>query len=279
MFRNKKRIFDNFLFYFIITLITMIFLFPIYWIVISSLKPPEELFTVPPKLFLDKITFKWYVEVFKESNIPSYFLNSLIIATITTLVSLIISSLGAYSVSRFNYRGRSIILISLLLSYVFPPILLFLPMYLILAKFQLINNFLGAIVTHTTITLPFSVWLLRSFFKKIPIELEESALIDGCSRFGAFLKIAIPLVAPGLFSTGIFAFILSWNEYLYSSVILTDENLRTISVGIAELVTQYDIRWGAMMAAATLTTIPVLVIFSFIQKYFVQGLTAGAVKG
>lgn len=254
------------------------FMFPMYWIIASSIKTSPELFAVPPNLFPKTFTFRWYAEVFNSSRIPNYFVNSFIIAAVTTVISLILASLGAYSVTRFRYPGQAAVLLGLLLTYVFPPILLFIPLYLILSQFGIINTYGAAVVTHITITLPFSVWLLRAFFQNIPKEIEESALIDGCMRLGVLFRIVLPLVAPGLFSTGIFAFILSWNEYLYSSVVLLDDVKRTIPVGIAELVTMFDIRWGAMMSAATLTTIPVVILFLLIQRQFVEGLTAGAVK-
>lgn len=265
--------------YILLLFITGIFMFPIYWIVVSSLRPSQELFTVPPTLYLKNISFEWYMEVFLRTEIPHYFVNSFILATLTTIISLIISILGAYSITKFSYKGRDLIVISLLISYAFPPILLFVPIYLILIKLQLINTLGGALITHITITLPFCIYLLKSFFNKIPIELEEAAWIDGCSRFRSLISITLPLVMPGVFSAGIFAFIFSWNEYLYSSVILTESHMRTITVGIAEFVTTFDIRWGAMMAAATLTTIPVFILFSMIQKYFIEGLLTGGVKG
>ncbi len=264
--------------YSLLAVAVVLFMFPMYWIIVSSLKTSPELFAVPPSLFPRTFTLRWYVEVFTQSRIPGYFLNSFIIAGVTTIASLALASLAAYSVTRFRYPGQPVVLLALLLTYVFPPILLFIPLYLILSQFGIIDTYLAGIVTHTTITLPFSVWLLRAFFQSVPKEIEESARIDGCSRLGVLFRVVLPLVIPGLFSTGIFSFILSWNEYLYASVVLPSEAVRTIPVGIAELVSQYDIRWGAMMSAATLTTIPVVIMFLLIQKHFVEGLTAGAVK-
>jgi len=166
-----------------------------------------------------------------------------------------------------------------LATYVFPPILLFLPLYLTFTHLGLAQTPISVVIAHCTFTVPFCLWFLTTFFKQIPLELEEAAMVDGATRLTTLARVVIPLAAPGIFSSGIFAFILSWNEYLYASVLLTGRANRMYTVGIYDFIAQFDVNWGAIMAAATIGAIPVITFFSLIQKYFVQGLTAGALKG
>ena len=254
-------------------------LFPCYWMFVSSLRPPQELLAVPPRLLPTSVTTQWYEVVLRTTRMPRYFLNSLMISSASMLGSIVIATLGAYSLTRFVYPGQRVILLSVLSSYVLPPVLLLLPLYLTLGLLGLINTYTGVILTHVTFTLPFCLWLLRSFFQAIPIDLEEAAMVDGSTRFGAFTRIVLPLALPGILSTGLFGFILSWNEYLFASVLLTGEARMTVPIGIAEFISQFDIRWGEVMAASTLATIPVMLLFFMIQKHFVRGLMAGAIKG
>jgi len=254
-------------------------LFPCYWMLASSLRPPQELFTVPPRLFPGTLTIQWYEVVLRTTRMPRYFLNSAVISGASMIVSLVIAILGAYSLTRFKYPGRQLLLLSALTSYVLPPVLLLLPLYLTLGALGLINTYAGVIVTHVTFAVPFCLWLLRSFFNAIPVDLEEAAMVDGNGRLGAFVRIVLPLALPGILSTGLFGFILSWNEYLFASVLLTGEGRKTVPIGIAEFIVQFDIRWGEVMAASSLATIPVVVLFALIQRHFVRGLMAGAIKG
>jgi len=260
-------------------IIVIIIGFPIFWMIISSFKIPEELFSSPPKLFLKEISLEWYKEAFRDRLVPRYFLNSFIIAFSTMMIDIIMGTLAAYSLARFNYPGKKLFLTTTLLSYVIPPILLLVPLYLIIQSIGLVNHYLGIIIAHITMTLPFSIWLLRSFFLSLPKSIEESALIDGASDLGAFYYIMLPLARSGILSTGILVFMLSWNEYLFSSVLLTQDINKTIPVGIANFITSFDIRWGAIMAIGTTATIPVVLLFSFIQKYFIKGILSGSVKG
>jgi len=257
----------------------MFALFPCYWMLVSSLRPQQELFTVPPRLLPGTLTTEWYAVVLRTTRMPRYFLNSAMISTASMIVSLTIATLGAYGLTRFRYAGQQVLLLSVLTSYVLPPVLLLLPLYLTLGMLGLINSYTGVIVTHVTFTAPFCLWLLRSFFQTIPVDLEEAAMVDGNSRLGAFIRIVLPLALSGILSTGLFGFILSWNEYLFASVLLTGEARKTVPIGIAEFIVQFDIRWGEVMAASSLATIPVVVLFSLIQRHFVRGLMAGAIKG
>lgn len=259
-------------------LLTIPAIFPVYWMVASSLKTPESLFAIPPKLFPTEVTLHSYIDVILNSNIPGYLWNSLIIAALTTLISLFVCILAAYSFTRFEYPGKGFVLMAMLFSYIIPPVLLFLPFYIILSRIGLLNTYSGIIAAHLTLVTPFLLWQLMPFFKSIPRSLEESAMIDGASIYQVFTKIVLPLAVPGIVSSGIFAFTFSWNEFLYSSVILNGEAHRTLPVGISAFVSSHDIRWGSIMASSVLAAIPVVVIFRMIQNYFIEGLTAGAVK-
>lgn len=253
--------------------------FPLLWMVLSSLKPASELFTNPPTILPSRLTFEWYQAALFNSDAPTFFLNSFVIALATTGISMLVGTLGAYSLTRFDYPGRDTLLFSALLSYVFPSILLFVPIFLMLNFFNLIDTKAGLVAAHVIMTLPLALWMLRSFFVSIPKDLDEAAWVDGAGYFRTFYSIIIPLALPGLFSTAIFIFVLSWNEFLFASVIATSGSNKTLPVGITEFITSFDIRWGEIMALGTLTTVPVVAIFLVVQKYFLQGVTAGAIKG
>lgn len=253
--------------------------FPLLWMVMSSLKPSTELFKSPPTIFPHTITFEWYQEAFSNSTVIHYFLNSFLVASGTTIIVVIIATLGAYSLTRFRYYGRKAITVAVLSAYCIPPIMLMIPLYRIVASFNMNNSLLGVIIGHITTTLPFAIWLLIPFYRSIPREIEEAALVNGASDFEVFYKIILPLCVPGVLSTGILVFILSWNEYLLASVLISQDTMKTLTVGLANYISSTEINWGVLMALGTATTIPIVAMFSAIQKYFIEGLTAGAVKG
>ncbi len=268
----------------IITLVLVIFLlsfvgFPLIWMMISSFKPGVELFTIPPKILPEKWSVEWYLQAFANENVIHYFVNSLYIAAIVMVIDMIVGTLTAYSLTRFRYKGRKALMMSVLASYCIPPIMLMLPLYQIMAKIHFTGSHIGVIIGHLTITLPFSVWLLISFFRKLPREIDEAALIDGANEWQVFSRIDFPLCISGVLSTGIMAFIMSWNEFLLSSVLVNKESMKTLTVGISNYISSTHIDWGIIMALGTITTIPVVVLFALVQKYFVEGMTAGAVKG
>ena len=253
--------------------------FPLFWMMISSLKPSEELFVNPPRILPRAITFQWYANLVGSSDAVSLFHNSLLIGTATTVVCLSIGTLAAYSVTRFDYPGRRVFLAAALLSYVFPAIVLFISVYMIVNALGLVDTRLGLILCHCILTFPFALWMLKSFFESIPREIDEAAWVDGASFLRTFLTIVVPLALPGLFAVAVFVFVLSWNEFLFASVLITSGRMKTIPVGIAELITSFDIRWGEIMAIGTLATVPVVVLFLCVQRYFVRGVMSGAIKG
>jgi multiple sugar transport system permease protein len=253
--------------------------FPLLWMALSSIKPSTEFFTSPPTVFPHTISFEWYLEAFRNTIVVHYFLNSFIVAAGTTVIVTIMATLGAYSLTRFHYFGRKAITMAVLSAYCIPPIMLLIPLYRIVASLHQNDSLLGVIIGHTTVTFPFAIWLLISFFRNIPREIDEAALVNGASDFVVFYEIILPLSLPGVLSTGILVFILSWNEYLLSSVLISQDSMKTLTVGLANYISSTEINWGVLMALGTATTIPIVLMFSTIQKYFIEGLTTGAVKG
>ncbi len=276
---TKRPLLTKALHYICLILFAVPVLFPIYWMLVSSFKTTEDLFTIPPQLLPHDVTLHSYIEVMTKSDIPRLLLNSFIIATLTTLIALLICILASYSFARFTYPGKKMLQISMLFSYIIPPVLLFLPFYMILSKIGLINTYAGIVAAHLTLVTPFMLWMLLPTFRAIPKSLEEAAMVDGASTYHVLTKIVFPLALPGIFSSGIFAFTMSWNEFLYSSIIMMNNKMRTLPVGIASFVTSYDIRWDSIMASSVLAAIPVVIVFRLIQEYFIEGMTAGAVKG
>jgi ABC-type glycerol-3-phosphate transport system permease component len=253
--------------------------FPLVWMAVSSVKPADQLFTRPPRLFPTAMTTEWYRTVLFDSRVPAYVANSCYVALVVTAANMVFATLGAYSLHRFRYRGRRLFQFLTLSSYLLPAILLLIPLFLTLRSLRIIDTALAVIVGHVILTVPFSIWLLRSSFLAIPREVEEAAMVDGAGYMTAFVRIVLPLAAPGILATALLAFILSWNEYLFASVLVTSGEHKTLPVGIAELVTSLDIRWGEVMSVAMISTLPVLVLFGFMQRYFVKGFLAGATKG
>jgi len=257
-----------------------ILLFPIYNIILTSFTPYEQIFSDVPRLFPSKLTFQWYKEVFVTTPITRNIINSFIVAIGVVITNVIVALLGGYSLSRFEYTGKRFFSTMIVFTYLFPPILLVLPLFRIISFLGLLNTYVGVIFVHLTITLPFSIWLLRGFFNTIPKELDESALIDGASRLIVLLKVILPMARPGIAAIAAFSFMISWNEYLFSSVLMTTSTMKTLPLKIAEsIVETSEVRWGVIMAAATIALIPATALFQFIQKEFIKGLTAGAVKG
>jgi ABC-type glycerol-3-phosphate transport system permease component len=276
---TKRSIFDYLTHYGVTLLLVLFVAFPLLWMVVASFTPASQLFTSPPRIIPSELTLKWYRDTWQASDAPRYFLNSLIVGVSTTAVCMVVGILSAYATTRFDFPGKRLFLGAALASYVFPAILLFLPLYLILNALGLTDSLAGIIVAHIVVSFPFAVWMMRSFFLAIPRDLDEAAWVDGASYLRTLVSVVLPVSMPGVFSTAIFVFVLSWNEYLFASVIAGSAENKTITVGIAEFITSFDVRWGNIMALGTIATVPVVIMFMFVQKYFLKGALEGAVKG
>jgi len=260
---------------------TFVTLFPFYWMAITSIKSNSELLdhTKNP-LFVLQPNLQNYIDLFSKTNFIHWMVNSAVVAATSTSISLVCSILAGYSLARLRYRGATAIGWGVFVTYLVPPTLLFLPLAALIAQLHLFNNYWSLILTYPTFLIPFSTWLLMGYFRGIPRELEEAALVDGASRLQAMVRVVIPLALPGILSAGMFAFTLSWGEFLYALVFMNDTALKTIPVGVVnELIKGDEFFWGELMAAALLGSIPVALLYSFFVDYFVSGMTAGAVKG
>lgn len=263
-----------------VALMTLWSFFPIYWMVVSSLRPERDLFA-PPTLLPATIDtgFKSYVTLLQLSDYPAQFLNSVLVALAVVAITLVVSVLIAYVVTRYRVPGKHIIVGSMLYAYMFPPLLLAIPLLSIFAGLGLADTLWAVIAAHCTLTIPLGVWLLWGFFKVMPLDLEEAAMVDGCSRAGAFFRVVLPLSLPGIVTVAIFAFLLSWTDYIFAFVLVSSDSQKTLPVGLASILGTFDARWGELMAGATLIALPLLVLFTFLSRYFIQGLAAGAMKG
>ncbi len=254
--------------------------FPLLWMIATAFKRPTELFAKPPTLLPASPTLQNFVDVWNDTNFATYTWNSLVVSTVTTAVVLVVATLGAYALVSFKLPIRAAASRILLFSYMLPTTAILIPLYLMIAGMGLANSRLGLIVAYTSLVLPFALWLMRAFLASIPAELEAAAMIDGASRMRAFFDVVLPQAAPGIVSTGVFSFLICWNEYIYSLVMINDDRTRTLPTGImGTLVNGYSIEWGMVMAAATMMSVPLLLAFLFLQRYLVQGLGAGSVKG
>jgi multiple sugar transport system permease protein len=264
-----------------VVLFTFITLFPFYWMAITSIKSNSELLdhTRNP-LFVLQPNLQNYADLFFKTNFIRWSINSAVVAFASTSVSLFCSILAGYSLARLRYRGASAVGWGVFITYLVPPTLLFLPLAFVIAQLHLFNNYLSLILTYPTFLIPFCTWLLMGYFRGIPRELEEAALVDGASRLQAMVRIVVPLALPGILSAGMFAFTLSWGEFLYALVFMSDTAVKTVPVGVVnELIKGDEFYWGELMAAALLGSVPVALLYSFFVDYFVAGMTAGAVKG
>jgi multiple sugar transport system permease protein len=254
--------------------------FPLIWMVVTSIRPEADLFTIPPSLIPRQITLEYYAKLLWETPFPCYFLNSIILATSTTALVVVVGTLGAYSLVRFSYPGRETLAGLVLFTYLLPSVVLILPLYLMMVRVGLANTLSSLVIAYTTFALPYALWLLRSFMAGIPEDLEAAALIDGASRIGAFVDVVIPQALPGIISTALFTFILAWNEYLYALVLVNSERSRPLTTGVMNmLITSFNIEWSLLMAASVMMSLPLVIIFGFLQSYLTRGFGAGGVKG
>jgi ABC-type glycerol-3-phosphate transport system permease component len=276
---NKKR-FEQVLVMLCALTVLMIVLLPLFWMLVSSFKPNTELFMRPPSILPVAPTLEHYVELWRFTSFPRYFLNTFAVAGIACFAGVLISLASVYAVTRFEFIAARAFTFGVLFIYMLPPILLALPFFRIWFNLGMLNSLPALAITYLTITLPFSLWILRPYIEAIPRALEEAAMIDGCTRFQAFRKVIVPQAWPGIIASFVFTFVVVWNELLYSLVLISDEPKRTVSLGIASLILETSVySWGLVNAAGVLATVPVLFLFALAARHMVSGLGAGAVKG
>jgi multiple sugar transport system permease protein len=261
-----------------VLLIVAFALAPYLWMFISSITPDSEAYGPEFRYFPHHPDFKNYPRIFQKVAFARNLRDSLIVATATMLLGLSISVSASYSFSRFRFRGRDALLLQFLVINMFPVVLLLIPLFVIMRILRLIDTYLALIVAYATFTIPFSIWMLTGFFNAIPRELDQAALVDGCNRLGAMLRVTVPIAMPGIAATGIYIFITAWNEFLYAAI-LTGTRVLTIPVALQNLIGEYQIAWGLLTAGGVISVIPVLILFFFIQRQLISGMTAGAVKG
>jgi multiple sugar transport system permease protein len=261
----------------LVVVIWVFYLFPMYWLVTASLKSRPDLFSMPPKWFFSP-TLQYYLNSFQNEEFTRAVRNSLFVTVITVICSLSLGSLAAYAFARFKFRGSTGLGFSLIIARMVPPIVFVVPLFLMLDRLHLRNTYWGLVLVFTAFNLPFSVWMLRSFFEDVPIELEEAAWIDGASRLSAFLRIIVPLTAPGMAASAVFAALLAWNEFIFA-LLMGGPNTTTLPVYLSGFMGEHGVDWGGIMATATITVLPPVIFAMLVQRNLIKGLTLGAVKG
>jgi len=254
-------------------------LLPIYWLVVSSLKGPGELFAFPIAYWPDNPTLENYTRALTETRLGQLYLNSLFAAGGTCLVLIALMVVGGYAMARFDFPGRSLVLMLFLAAQLLPPVVMLVPVFTMFATLGLLNTRGALVVIYVIMLLPFSVMTMRSFYAAIPEQLEEAAMIDGCTRLGALFRVVLPVALPGLVATTIYGFINSWNELLFAVMLVSSPNLQTIPVGLMSMTDEARTEYGMMLAIAVLALAPSLILFGSIQRWLTAGLSAGAVKG
>ena len=252
---------------------------PIYWMLVTSLKSRLEIFGSEITYWPKVLSFQNYIDLFGTTNFLTYVKNSVIIATVTGLAVLFFALSGGYALARFRFRGKRVLLIAFLISQMIPTTLLLIPSYLIILKLKLNNTIWSLMLYYIGTNIPFCLITMRSFFARIPDSLEEAACVDGCSQVGALVRVVIPIMLPGIVATFVFAFTGAWNELLAAVLFITKDGAKTIPVGLSSFVNKISVEWGQMCAGGIIAMIPTVIMFAFMQKYLVEGLTAGAVKG
>jgi ABC-type glycerol-3-phosphate transport system permease component len=278
LLKGRKKFVINGLVYILLIIFVFLINLPTLSMVGTALKSRQEALS-SSALLPREFHFENFIYVLGRTTFSRNLLNSFLVAIIVTLSCIIVSSLAGYAISRFKSRFMSMYSTLLLVLQMFPGVLLLIPLFVIYKSLGLIDNTWSVILSYTTMNLPFSIWMLKGFFDTIPFELEESAMIDGSSQFRAYYSIVLPISMPGISTVGIFTFINAWNEYMLASIFLRSDEVQTLTVGLEKFVLQYSSDWASLMAASTIATIPTLIFLLFAQRYLIEGLTAGAVKG
>jgi multiple sugar transport system permease protein len=253
--------------------------FPFAWMISTAFKESHEIFATPPTLIPRTWTLDNLQRLFAETRALTYFRNSIVVSLSTVAMTIAVATPAAYSLTRFRYSGQEQIAGAVLFTYMFAPIMIIIPFYVMMRFLGLTNTHFGLVLAYTAFCLPFGLWMLRSFFQSIPLDIEQAAMVDGANRLQTVLYVVLPLAVPGVAATSIFTFILTWNDYIFARILISADELKTLPVGIADLYNASVVDWGMIMASGLLVLTPVMGVFFIIQKYMVAGLGAGALKG
>ncbi len=274
---NRKTI-DSIFCYVILITLSLIIIVPVLWMLSTAFKTEAQTYLPKPEWIPRPFTLDAFKKFFSVYNFSRMTINSLITCIFSMIICVVCASFTGYGVTRFKFKGKKQLMNFLLVTQMFPSVMLVVPFYALLSKYKLTNSLLGIIIVYAATNVAFSTWMLVSYFKKIPLELDEAAKLDGASSFRTFVSIILPLTLPGVAAIAIFVLFNGWNEYMYSSILISSDNLKTLTVGIISLNSQYQIKWNDLMAASTVSSLPLVVLFLFLQKYFIAGMTGGAVK-
>lgn len=264
--------------YIFIWIMVFLAVMPFIYVVLTALKSSEQIYD-PDQIIPTYITLENFRQVLFQSNFVRYFMNSIFITVVTTVICMVLSVMAAYGLTRYYIIGSEKLKMAVLMTRMFPGILLCIPFYIIMKQILLIDSYVGLIMMYCSFTLPFAIWNTCAFFNTIPWELEEAAMIDGCGRLRSFFTVIVHVAKPGLFVTALFCFMSSWDEYMYASIFINTTLKKTIQVGMQDFVGQYSVDWGLLMSAVVISLIPLLLFFALVQKNLVDGLSSGAVKG
>ncbi len=276
---KKKRIRRALLVHAALFVLTFIILLPVLWMILTSLKPTAETLKFPSTILPDNPTIQNYLAAWRNMRLGTYFINSLYVSLMTTFVAIVLGCMGGYALARFRMKGEKAYVMFILVTRMFPAVVFLIPFFIMMRNLGLTDSFTGLIISYTVFSLPFSIWLLRGFFRNIPSELEEAARIDGCTRAKAFTRIILPLSAPGIAATAVFCFILAWNEFMFANTLIMSDSKRMLTVALVASISDFLVKWNELMAGGMITTIPVIIFYLFMQKYITGGLTEGSVKG
>jgi multiple sugar transport system permease protein len=264
--------------YALLVLATAATLFPVAWMVTVSVRPNVEVMRIPPQWIPTVVTWQPYAQVLGSPRYLRTFVNSYVIATGVTLLSLLVGALAAYALSRFRFPGQRLVVTFLVVTQMFPLVLLCIPYFRVMVRLGLYDTLVALVLVYTTFTLPFCILMLRAYFAEVPRELEEAAMVDGCSRLGAIVRVLLPLSGPALVGSGLYTFLLAWNEFLFAVVLIESWENRVITIAIYSLLAEFVTEWNMMMAFSILASAPLVVAFVFLQRYVVRGMTVGAIK-
>jgi len=275
---RQVRIRNKIIAYFIVFISLCFFILPMIWIFYCSFRTQESIFTGQVISALQGFTLNNYITIFSVTDFPRYFVNSIKISSLVTVISLIVSIFGAYGLSRYHIKGKKIIILGIFSTQMFPQVLMLIPLFLVVFSLNLMDSVLGIVLTQLILVLPFSMWMLKGYFDTIPIDLDNAAEIDGSNLIQQLIYVILPIAEPGVMVVAFYSFVVSWSDYLIVSIISQSQNTATLTLIISRLSSSLLIRWGQVCAVATLTIVPTLILFAFVQKRLIKGLTAGALK-